>query len=307
MNLRLVAWALLLMTLLGVFGCTAGVDVPMEDDIIAEEPNFIGGKSDALSETGSQYFENLLNFAATDANGVPLFQIVYKLGADEWVKAECVNLATAIYEVTGVTVPIVHSMEKQKEYEILVGDIARAEIVDVRDQYAMDEDDYLIKVVDTRVMVFSRNELAVISGLMYLTSALAYRNAESQAFGLAEDFELLQQTSGEGETSVISTDANYVELKVPYSAMLYTYVRLSYTGNNGWRIQSKFDETDVYKDEGASQRLARTLGEAPPSHLEKIETYMDGDVLMAEAANKSRVEIHLKDFRMDFYTSSNHL
>ena len=307
MKLRLIAWALLLTTLLGVFGCTARTDESAGDGIIAEEQNFIGGKSDVLSDTASQRPQNLLNFAATDANGTPLFKIVYKLGATEWIISECENLVNAIFETTGVRVPVVHSMEKQGKYEILVGDIPRAEVVDIRDQYDLEENDYLIKVVDTRVMIFSRNPTALIAGMMHLTSGLTYRNTENKEFGIATDFELHQKTVGDSQTTVLSTDAHYIELKIPNSVMLYTYARISYTGNNGWRIQSKFNETDAYNDVGASQRLAFSLGEPDPSQLEEIETATVGDTIVAKAANGSRVEINLKDFQMDFYTPSDKL
>jgi len=307
MKIRLIALALLLVTLFGVFGCTAGGKTSPEEVIVDETPNFIGGKSDALSNEAAQRPENLMNFAATDDKGAPLFQIVYKFGAGDWLKEECANLATAIYEVTGVTVPVVHSMEKQRQYEILVGDVPRVEVIDIRDRFSLKENDCLIKVVDTRVMIFSRNETALISGLMHLTTSLAYRNTESKEFGIAADMELLQQTVGDSETAVLSADEYYVELKIPNSIMLSTFARLSYTGNNGWRIQSKFKETDEYNNVGASQRLAFSLGETDPSRLEKIETQTNGDKFVAKAANGSRVEINLKEFRMDFYTPSNKL
>ena len=112
---KIVAWILLLTVLLGVFGC-ASIDAEIEaEPPTLENPNFIGGKSNALSgDEDAERPQALLNFAATDQDGGALFQIVHKIGAAEWLIEECHRLSDAIFDETGVRVPVVHSMEKEK-------------------------------------------------------------------------------------------------------------------------------------------------------------------------------------------------
>ena len=291
-RLRMMALVLLFATLLSVFGCAGAKGESDISDAAGAAPNFIGSKSYALNTTRSEARpETLLNLAATDAAGAPLFQIVYKLGASEWQIEECNRLSDVIFDVTGVRVPVVHSMEKQKEHEIVVGDVPRTELLDIKDSVSLGAVDFLIKTVGTRVMIFSRNDMAVTSAVTYFTDTIAYRNAGAKEFGIASDFELLQVGVGDQKIELLSVDEHYVEMKVPYTVSISSFVRLSYTGMTGWRIQTKFNEADAYDDFGASQWLARSLGEAEPSALEKITVREVGGVWVAEAADGSCAEI----------------
>ena len=152
MRIKFIAMGLLLCTLFGVFGCTASVS-ECDEVFLDEQINFIGGKSEGLGTTSEvERPETLLNFAATDEGGAPLFQIVYASNASNFVKDECYAFSNTIREITGVTLSVVDSNAKKKNYEILVGDIARAETIDAKDQYRLAENDFVICTVGTRVI-----------------------------------------------------------------------------------------------------------------------------------------------------------
>ena len=312
MKTRLISMVLLLTMLLGAFGC-AFVETPAPtESAVAQHPNFISSiKSDALSGTDEARPENLLNFAMTDEDGNALFQIVYKLGAADLLVSQCQALADAIYEVTGVTVPVVHSMEKQKQYEILVGDVTRAETIDAKDQFKPKKNEVIFKTLDTRLMIFSREDQSLILALPLFINTIAYRDAEAKEFGVASDFELIQETEEPTPVMVSVVDEYYVELACSeigeFGIQKYTYVRLSYTGNSGWRIQTKLKSSDKYNDIGASQRLAASLGEADPSRLEPITAMRVNDYYMLFGPDGSRVRIHLQEFGLDFYTPKDNL
>ena len=311
MKVKLIAFALLLATLLGVFGCTAGTDLPFYDVMPSEQPNFIGGdKSNGLSEgTVTERPDTLLNFALTNKNGNAEFQIVYDAGASLLVQDECNKLADDIKEVTDVTVPVVSGHEKKKTYEILVGNIAREEIADVKDEYRLGETQFVIRAIDTRVLVYARNEQAIITGMMFLTKMVAYKNSEAKEYGVAGDMEYIYEPVDCPPVNILGVDDNYIEFGLENAESMYTYARLSFTGNGGWRLQTKIDASDEYNDFGASQRLAYAMGEADPSNLEKIQmTTLDTEKkAIVSASDGSRVEINTERFRMDFYTPSGKL
>ena len=106
---------------------------------------------------------------------------------------------------------------------------------------------------------------------------------------------------------ILRSDAHYVEMVLQNSEVLTSYVRLSFTGNSGWRIQSKVNASDAYNDFGAAQRLAYSLGETDPSKPEGIQCAQVGDVFTVTAPDQSRVEINTDRFEMNFYTPSGRL
>ena len=80
--------------------------------------------------------------------------------------------------------------------------------------------------------------------------------------------------------------------------------RLSYTGNHGWRVQSKDPQSGDYNDVGASQRLARTLGEEMPLRTEEIGTNVRCGVLTVTAPDGSAAKINPKTGTLTFVTPS---
>jgi len=308
MKVNSIALMLLLAMLLGIFGCAAPQSASVRD-AIAEIPSFIGESSDPLGAGGetSERPAQLLNFAMLSSTGAAEFQIVYKTGSGVLVQDECVNLANEIKKVTGVAVPVVSSNEKQKTYEILVGDIARAETVDVKNQYRLDENKFVVRVVDTRVMVYAKNEQAVITGMVFLMNMLAYKNSEAKEYGISADLDYLYQPVEHPPVKILSVDEHYVEFGLENAANMYAYARLSFTGNGAWRLQSKPSADATYNDFGAAQRLAYSLGEKDPSVLEEITTATVGAIFTATASDGSCVKINTAKFQMDFYTSSGKL
>ena len=305
MKLRMIALVLLLTTMTSVFGCVASNNAPTNEALIAEAPNFIGEKSDVLgAEQAIERPEKLLNFAFTDQNGKAKFQIVYDANASILVKNECEKLAEDIKSVTGVNVPIVHSNAKQADYEILIGDISRIETVDAKDQYRLSDSDFVVFAIGTRLMIYGKSEQSIITGVMILMDSLVYRDETAKEYGVAENFEYLFQPVEHPSVQIAGYDENYIELALQNTELFSTYARLSYTGNGGWRIQTKVRESDEYNDMGAAQRLAYSLGEADPSVLETITCTEADSNCTVTAADGSYVVINTEQFRMDFYTPS---
>ncbi|MBQ8309429.1 MAG: hypothetical protein IJX80_00265, partial [Clostridia bacterium] len=305
MKVRLIAMVLLLATVLGLFGCTASVVPEQEDVAVLNAPSFIGGKSDALGDSDVlDRPANLMNMAQANADGSAVYQIVYPVGASDQLIAECEKLSDDIFEITGVQIPIVHSLEATGTYEILIGEVLRAEVVDVIDQLQLNSEEVLIKAVDTRVVIFSKSTMALISAMTYFRAEATYQNAEAKEYGVAGNFELICSDEKTGEVQLISADERYVEFALPNTMNMFTYVRMSFTGNSGWRMQTKSEKDGDYNDMGAAQRLSYSLGEADPSHIEQIEAVVTDTTCTVTATDGSYVTIDLAQFHMTFYTPS---
>ena len=310
MKTRWIAAILTLATVFGLFGC-AYAQAPADTRASENAENFISADGDALLLGEKESLGEKVNVAATDENGDAIFQIVYNLSSTLRVQEQCEALAADIYEEIGVQVPVVHSSEPQKAYEITVGNVARLETIDVIDGFDLEDSDFVICVVGTRVLIYAETDQALVSGVIFFMEQAATVTPLQGFYGISSDYNFLYHPNEiPVATLTESEDDRTVELSLENGPSMYTYVRLSYTGNEGWRIQTKYSQKESFRDTGASQLLAYTMGEHVLGtederfYLEEITTSMVGDVLTVTSKSGSRVEIGLSPFRMDFYTKS---
>jgi len=323
MKLKLIAMALLLATLFGVFGCTAAGSTTGEDAaVMGETPNFISGdNADSLSDAQAEVVErpaNLLNFATPSKNNaaVSAFQIVYPKSATQALADEAYKFAAEIRATTGMTINVVDNFMPTLDYEIILQTgtaILRSEILPLTDEYGpkLSDNDFLIKVLGKRVVVYGKTEQAITSALLFLAGTVAYKNAEAKEYGVAADLTMMYKPAENPPVEVLNaTDKNYFEFSLENSPKMYTYVRMSFTGNGGWRMQTKDQKNEKYVDEGAGQRLAASLGEPDPSVLEEITVSgpVDGIyTLTASDGSYVKVNTNKNSFRMEFYTAKGKL
>lgn len=309
MKLKWISALLLLAILFGTVSCTA---IPPKKAEPAEaNPNFISANPETLSKESSEAF---LNLAATDAQDEPIFQIVYNIKASQRIEEGCSTLAADIYDTTGVLVPIVHSSEPQKAFEITVGDVKRSETLATVDSFDLGPDDFAICAVGTRILIYAETDTAVVSGLIFFMEQVAKKSLLQKTYGVAESYRYIYQTFDIPKASVEGiTDDRYLNLKLENGPSMFTYARLSYTGNSGWRIQTKEKAADTYRVDGAAQLLSYSMGEHilgtedDRFYTEPITSSRVGETYIATAPDSSRVEINLSTFRMDFYTPTGKL
>jgi len=317
MKIKLIAIVLLLTMLLGTLGCAAVAPSAQENGAIDENKNFISGEKPALLDAGGTLpTGNQINLAQTDANEDAIFQIVYNINASLRVKEQCEALSANIYDATGVTVPVVHSSQPQKTYEITVGDVARSETIGAIDGFREDlaDDDFAVCVVDTRVIIYATTDSALVSGVIFFMEEIARKSMLQQLYAIDSNYNFIYHPIEHPPVTVEeSDDDHYVPFTLSTGPAMFTYARLSYTGNSGWRIQTKYRAADQFRDDGASQLLAYTMGEYALGtkderfYTEALATSQTGDVYTVTAPDESRVEINLASFRMDFYTPSGKL
>ncbi|MBE6588945.1 MAG: glycoside hydrolase family 31 protein [Ruminococcaceae bacterium] len=314
MKIKLIATMLLLVTLFCTVGCVAVIPTVRESDTDKEEPNFIQRGQGALLNTKEFDTDQMINVAATDGEDKPLFQIVYDIGAGPRVKEQCMALAADIYDITGVEIPVVHSSEKQITYEITVGEVKRTETLDAIDSFEIEDADFAICAVDTRVVIYAETDQALCSGVIFFMEQAVSKSALEKAYGIRKDYNFTYHPYDVPNVELLeSEDDRCIDFSLGNGPSLYTYVRLSYTGNSGWRIQTKYREGDSFRDDGAAQILAYSMGEYTLGtedhrfYTEVITKKRIGDIYTATAPDGSIVRINLAAFRIDFYTPSGKL
>ena len=122
MKIKFVAALLLLATLLG--STVSSAYTPQRENSVAPCADLITAHQ-SIGAANTAFPENLLNLAATDDGGEPLFRIVYNISASQRVVEQCNTLAADIYETTGVLLPVAHSMEKQNHIQCAPADCRR--------------------------------------------------------------------------------------------------------------------------------------------------------------------------------------
>jgi len=310
MKTRLIAMTLVLASTLGLFGCAAAMRTPVQETDGVVPENFIGANEDGFLSGASESSEELINLAATDEDGNATFQIVYNIDSSQRVQEQCEALAADVYDATGIVVPVVDSMAKERPYEIMVGDAARLDTIDKINELddAMEETDFAICVIDTRVVIYARSDAALMSGVLFFMDQLVHRSDMQKIYGIEKDCFFIYHPNETPAVELLeSADDRCVDFKLESGLSMYTYVRLTYTGNQGWRIQTKYREAEDFRAAGASQILAYSLGEHTLGaederfRIEDVATSKTQSTLTVTSEDGSRVEINLSAFQMDFY------
>ena len=314
MKIRLLAALLLMASLLGTFGC-AGASAP--EDAAAtvqseENKNFISAdRSEVLAAT--EQTGQLINFGAKNEEGEALYQIVYNIDSSDRVKDQCALLAEAIRDTTGVSVPVIHSAQSTKNvYELMIGNVTRVETLDLTDGFkkTLGENDFVVRVVGTRVMVYATNDQSLMAAMLFFMEQLVQKNSQTGVYGIAEDTDYTYKHKNTPPVEILGADdkKEYLEFRLETGLEMYTYVRVSYTGHHGWRLQTKYRAEQEYKDDGASQILAYSMGEYELGtdderfYREPFSMYETDSYCELTGPDKSRLVIDKKSFRLDFYS-----
>lgn len=313
MKKRLLAALLLAATLLGSSGC-AFVSEPEKEAAVypTDEDHFIpADNAEALAANDAQT-EQLINFGATDSNGKAQYQIVYNIDSSDRVKDQCTLLAEAIRDTTGIEIPVKHSaVPNNNSYELMIGNVRRMETIEIIDGFnKLGENDFVIRVVDTRVLVYATNDQALMAAVLFFMEQVVQADSQKGIYGIPANTNYTYQHKETPPITVIGADKNkeYFEFKLESALGMFTYVRVSYTGNHGWRLQTRYREDQEYKDDGASQLLAYSMGEyelgtdnerfyREAFTLNETDAYCE-----LTAPDQSRLVIDKKAFRMDFYS-----
>ena len=245
------------------------------------------------------------------ANGVSDYQIVYSIGNTE-AKAQAEALAAYLLQVTGVSIPVVHDSQRESEYEIVLGDASRYIKVDgkttsIAGKHGLGNSDFAIEVLGNRVYIAAQTPKTLCSAVDYFINKVAYTNKYAFAAGVASDCKIVYKASGATATAVSGSDESYLWFSLGAGSLMETFCQLSFTGEGGWRIQTKHNASDIFDNVGASQLLSLSLGEAPHATLKPIEVAEKGDNVTVKEAGGSYAVLSKKNFKLEFYSPTGKL
>ena len=298
MKKRMLALLLLFCMVLGV-GCSA-----VGDGIALTGA---GGAGSAIS--GDKTTAAAGGMLTVASNGTSSYKIVYPNGCASSVLSACDQLAERINRATGATVAAVDGLtEKSSAKEIVLAVSGRLNKTN-RDEptkltsklSGQSGAAFVIEVVGEKIVLLASNETGLVSAINYLARRVLTLDAVGKTATIANDYALLFSGST-GAVEVLKQGEKELQFVIGPNTASETYCRLTFTGNHGWRIQTKNSEDDEFNDIGASQYLSVSLGEEPVNNTEKLTYATEGDTLTVTAPDGTQVKINKKTFSASFYT-----
>ncbi|MBQ9785131.1 MAG: hypothetical protein IJW29_06490 [Clostridia bacterium] len=296
-----IKWIALLLALAMVAGMLVGCNTGTETT-----------KKDTSNTPSGEKIPDGLVVLAND--GESDYSIIYPQSKQTWAQGYAEELSAAIAEKTGVELPVKHDSERgANEYEIRIADVkgSRVEVLDVYREFGgnnIGEMDFAIKVVGKTVYIYGLGSQGVASGIDYfLNKVLAFGTTLRYA-GIAEDFVVSYTKDNDPPVTITKTDDEYyVEFSLGAGQVVETFCRLSYTGNGGWRLQTKNRASEEFDDFGAAQRLSYSLGEVDPSKIYPVTVTVEDNVVTVREEGGSFAQIATDKVEINFYSPSGKL
>lgn len=294
MKIRLAAMALLLAVLLGLLGCAGdGTTEGTGSSNLGDPPS---------GPDASDIPEGMIPIAIADQTE---FQLLYPMDERTAIMLErCQAFADGVALLTGAEIKIAHDSTPQRECEILVGTVSRTQAYEIVSANALEEQDFVIEVRDKKIYVVGGGEVATLKALDFLLESALWKSKEGGLLAIADDYKYVYRYGAAPTAQLGQVSETYAELAVRSDPLFTAYCRLTFTGNGGWRIQTKNAAEDSFDDIGAAQRLALSLGERAPDRVEALTVTETEGVVYLTAPDGSRAEISLSPFEINFYTPS---
>ncbi|MBQ8415783.1 MAG: glycoside hydrolase family 31 protein [Clostridia bacterium] len=290
-SMRYLAAALCLLLAMSLLSCTLKYEKPEEGSSFTSE--------ETTTAPVIPIPEDLL---AVAENGESEYQIVYPVGASQGIVDASNTLADEIEAATGARPSVVHDSMPEQEKEILVGDVFRTELMSVKNGYELKNLDYAVCVEGTRIVIMGKNDYATQTAVQFFLNTVAYKNGEAKCFGIEEAYRYIYRSDEVHPVMLLEKGDRYADFAVGITGGAPTLFRLTYTGNDGWRIQTKASMSDEYDDIGASQLLSVYLNEEPYLNTESFSVQKEEASVLFRAPDGSSGKILLDKFQAEFYT-----
>ncbi|MBQ9785133.1 MAG: glycoside hydrolase family 31 protein [Clostridia bacterium] len=291
MKVRLIALVLLLAMVAACFvGCNSGKD---------------GGATTEKPTTPSVDKLPAGSIALVEKNATK-YQIVYYSKGGETVRAAAEELSGAIAATTGVEIPVTADLGtdalKESEYEIRIGKVSRMDALSVWTSYNhLSERDFAIEVHGNHVYIYGTTALSITTALSYFQEKVLYLT--SAAAGVKEDFSLLYIEEAVESVAFTGADENYAYFSINPGQFSEAFLRISFSDNNGWRLQTKNNATEPFNDFGASQRLAYSLGEEMPLNVYPITATEEDGIVTIREEGGTHVTVNVEEFVLNVYNA----
>ena len=302
-NKTLIRLLALVLTLLMVVPCFA-CDQATDNDTTITTDNNDNESTDDTTTGGEGNIEIPKEYLMIAENKETAYSLIYSANANIALGTACTGFKTDFKKISGVDFIPADADNASPEYEIIVGENGRSDLAELAATYQLKDNDFAIKVVEKKIVVLGSDDWALAAGVEFLMARVLCTNSQTRSVAINPEFEYVARSAAsKTDVRLDSKDDHYVCFTVAPGSGYDVFCRLSYTGNKGWRIQTKFKFDAEFNDIGASQRLSLSLAEDPVLNVEKITVNQTAAVLEA-VADDTRAVIHLDEFYIDFFTEN---
>ncbi len=249
------------------------------------------------------------DFLQLGERGFTSFSLVYSEDTKVLTKTECKNLIDEIKSVTGAALALVEDASQKTKREIIVGvigEIGRDDIEKEVAKYNLGEYDYLVKVFGNDLIIALGSNPVSVQAFAFLKERLLYIDKANETVSVPADLEYVYYSDNaedkNGIKKVRADKKNPTELLFTLhpGSELDVSCRLTYTGNGGWRVQTRHNMAVPFGNVGAAQKLALDLGDTP-ADLPQTLTYWEDDTnIIAQAPDGSYAVLNKLDFNIKF-------
>ncbi|MBQ9785130.1 MAG: glycoside hydrolase family 31 protein [Clostridia bacterium] len=216
------------------------------------------------------------------------------------------DISDRIEEATGVKLPVENDYTHHDgtAHEIRVGKVSRMDALSVYDGWSkLGKLDYAVAVKGGHIYIYGTTETALENAVAYFFDRMLMLDTSWAAVDGTE-FTLVVPEGDRPAVAFKDFDGTYTTFTLNEGEPNESEMRISLTPNEGWRIQTKTATEDAYRDMGAAQRLAASLGEEPPLETLPVEMEQTDTAVTLRAASGSYAVINTETFQIDVYTAT---
>ncbi|MBQ9785135.1 MAG: glycoside hydrolase family 31 protein [Clostridia bacterium] len=249
-------------------------------------------------------------------SGFSLFSMVYSEKTKVLTKTECKNLVAYINETSGANLTIVEDASQLTKREIIVGvvgEIGREDIEKEVAKYNIGQYDYLIKVYGNDLIIALGHNTVSVQAFAFLKERLLYVDKERESISIPADLEYVYHydnsidKDGLKKVQIEKKNATELLFTLHPGSELDVSCRLTYTGNGGWRVQTRHNMAAPFSNVGAAQQMAMDLGNKPADIPQPL-TYWEDDVnVIVQAPDGTYAVLNKTDFNIKFCNAEGEL
>ncbi len=255
--------------------------------------------------------ENLFNYSSSSIlekfSLATKLNVQYSIVCASGLSSSCEVLNNYISSKCGQTFTVLSQSASLSAFEIIVGDISCQAVNQVKGEVTLSSGDFIIRLVGNKIVILGYDDIATAKAIEYFATKVISADKEGTVY-LASDFDFYFDSNNTQQVTITKATNEFLYFSIDAGSVNETYVRLCYTGNKGWRIQTKSRFSDDYDDMGGAQRIVDSLGEKLVLNLANILiTKSANSVRITECNNNTYVVIKLNTFALNLYTSSGKL
>lgn len=275
MNRKIIVLLLLLSTLLACLAGCGPAEEGTTSGTVAENDTTTQTQGGGTVETPEPIPEGYNELAYMSKTTL---QIVYNIDVNDRMKASIEEMASVINKTASAEVALKHDSEaKPTNHEIRIGKVKHAglegmEIYKEEKFSDLGDNDFIITHRDGVIYIYANTDLSLQNAMLYFAERTLYLNEKQRYVGIPENYEQIYREITENVVEYTGADETYLYFTTHKGSMSETYVRISFTGDKAWRIQTKLRKDDTFNDIGASQRLSLVMKELPVLNTGEIYT-----------------------------------